>query len=301
MHGAMPLRLLRNLAPVALLASLTLFTGCSDDPVDVEYSIARKAGQEAGYAEGQARGFEAGYAEGKAKGFERGRKEGRMSAALKWAPIGGAAGLVLGLLIARSMRSAQIAEARKARRREAALRTAFGRLPDDLDAPARARLERILTVRQALDTATQAASGPAAAELKAWLATRLARVDQTVVELSALMSRLRAALRDAPSQSAEVLAERQAALASASDPTLKAALEANIAAQERALAAQTRAEAGMQRCALQLEAVESFLSHARVSVATAEGAVGDRLTELSAEVDGITQAAQIARDELAAI
>lgn len=316
MHDAMPLRPSRSLvrvrrfasgarvSPVALLALLALpalSAGCSDDPVDVEYSIARRAGQEAGYAEGQAKGFEAGFDEGKTRGFERGRAEGRTSAALRWAPIGAGIGLLLGMLIVGAMRSEQVAKARKEKRRKAVLEKAFGRLPNNLDTVARARLERILTVRQALDQAVKEASGPAAAELHAWLTTRLAQVDKTVVELSALMSRLRAALGDAPSQSAEIVAEREAALEAEQDPTLKAALEANITAQKRALAAQTRAETGMQRCALQLEAVEAFLSHARVSVATAQGEVGDRLTELGAEVDGIAAAAKVARDELAAI
>ena len=313
MHVAMPLRPHRTLRPavrrtpsiafvaVALLALPMLSIGCSDDPVEVVFDSARKAGQEAGYAEGQAKGYEAGFDEGKTQGFERGRAEGRTSAALKWAPIGGAVGLLLGMLIVGAMRSEQLAEARKEKRRKAALEKAFGRLPPNLDTVARARLERILTVRQTLDDAVRDSTGPAAEELRLWLSTRLARVDETVVDLSALTSRLRTALRDAPSQSAEVVAERQAALDAESDPTLKAALAANINAQTRALAAQTRAETGMQRCALQLEAVESFLSHARMSVATAQGQVGDQLTELGAEVDGITRAARIARDELAAI
>ena len=275
--------------------------GCSEDPVAIEFDTARKAGQEAGFAEGQARGFEAGFNEGKERGFEQGRREGRTSSALRWAPIGALAGLLLGFLVIGAIRSDQVAEARTQKRRKALLEKAFGRLPSDLDVVARARMERILTVRHALDEALRGASGAAAEELRAWLSARLTRVDATVVDLGALMSRLRAALRDAPSQSAEVLAEREAALKSEADPTLRAALEANITAQRRALAAQTHAETGMQRCALQLEAVEAFLSHARVSVATAQGEVGDRLTELGAEVDGITAAAQVARDELAAI
>lgn len=298
----MPLISRQRRVPVQILGSaLALLVGCSDDPVDVEYAHARQAGQAAGYAEGQALGFEAGVSEGRAQGFERGRKEGRVRAVLRWAPIGVGAGVLIGLLIVASMRSEQVAEARKERRLRVALHKAFGRLPADLDATGRARLEAILTVRQALDEALRTAAGPTAEALRAWLSGRLKAVDETALELSALMSRLRTALRDVPAQSLEVLDQRRADLKAESDPTLMAAIEASVAAQTRALAAQTRAESGLQRCALQLEAVEAFLSHARMSVATAQSDVDDQLTALGAEVDGISTAARIARDELAAI
>lgn len=289
------------LKPAAAIAVLLLATACSDDPVEVEFEVARRAGEEAGFADGQRKGFEAGLAEGQERGFARGRKEGRAAALMRWTPVGVGVGALLGFGVLLWIRRETIAKARAERDRQAALTAAFGRLPTGLDAASRARLESILTQRQALDRAFATATTPAAIDLKAHLQPRLDRLGETIVELSALTARLRAALRDTPVADVAAIKAREAELADETDPQLRAALESSIAAQRRVIDARTRAETGLKRCEVQLEAIEAFLGHARMSVAAAQIDPGDAVSELGAEVEAITEAVRVARAELAAI
>lgn len=287
-------------ARCVLLLSFVAAFGCSDDPVDVQFEVARKAGQEAGFAEGQARGFEVGWNEGHEKGVLKGREEGRAQI-IFWAPVGLAAGIALGLLIAGVMRRSQLADARQQKAHQAAFEKVFGRSASGVAPEVAARFERLKLLRGAVDQALSDATGAGSEDLRAYLTPRLSQVEENINTLSGLTARLQAALKETPADAAAILAQREATLADAADPALQDALTQSIAAQRRAVQARERAETGLKRCDLQLEAIEAFLSHARMSIATTQADATAGWTGLGAEVDAISAAVRTAQAELAAI
>jgi hypothetical protein len=289
--------LLRCLLPLALLLTAG---GCRESPTEVHFEVARKAGQEAGFAEGQARGFDVGWNEGHDKGFEKGRQEGRAQV-IFWAPIGLGAGIALGLLIAGVIRRSQLTEARRQKAHQATFEKVFGRSASGVSPTVTARFERLKLLRDAVGQALTDAAGAGAADLHAYLAPRLIQVEENITTLSGLTARLQAALTETPADAAAVLAEREAALEKESDPSLRDALAQSVSAQRRAVEARQRAETGLKRCDLQLEAIEAFLSHARMSIATTQAEESAGWQGLGAEVDAISAAVRTAQAELAAI